>query len=164
MGWLQRLDRLIGHTVAAAQWLALPLVLLLFLQWPLRDIVRCCSREANDLGQVIFALFVAVSVTAATRAGMHLAADTLAHRYSPYTRASIKRIRRRWSSILPWVIFVAVAGASYVIPSVRGLEAFADTGNPGYFIIKASALAHGAGWSSRKPSIDIVRPLPADDV
>ena len=162
MGWLQRLDRLIGHTVAAAQWLALPLVLLLFLQWPLRDIVRCCSREANDLGQVIFALFVAVSVTAATRAGMHLAADTLAHRYSPYTRAWIKRIGTA-VSILPWVIFVAASGASYVIPSVRGLEAFADTGNPGYFIIKA-ALWFMALLVVAQAAIDILRPLPADDV
>ena len=162
MGWLQRLDRLIGHTVAAAQWLALPLVLLLFLQWPLRDIVRCCSREANDLGQVIFALFVAVSVTAATRAGMHLAADTLAHRYSPRTRAWIKRIGTA-VSILPWAIFVVVSGASYVIPSVRGLEAFADTGNPGYFIIKA-ALWFMALLIVAQAAIDILRPLPADDV
>ena len=60
MGWLQRLDRLIGHTVAAAQWLALPLVLLLFLQWPLRDVVHAYSRQANDLGQIVFALYVAV--------------------------------------------------------------------------------------------------------
>ncbi len=95
MGWLQRLDRLIGQIIAAAQWLALPLILLLFLQWPLRDIVRGYSREANDLGQIIFALFVAVSVTAATRAGTHLAADTLAQRYSPRTRHRLKRDRHR---------------------------------------------------------------------
>ena len=39
MGWLHRLDRLTGQIIAAAQWLALPLILLLFLQWPLRDLV-----------------------------------------------------------------------------------------------------------------------------
>jgi hypothetical protein len=49
---LQRLDRLVGHVIAEAQWLALPLILLLFLQWPLRDIVHCCSLQANDLGQI----------------------------------------------------------------------------------------------------------------
>ena len=95
MGWLQRLDRLIGRVIAAAQWLALPLVLLLFLQWPLRDIVRAYSREANDLGQIIFALFVAVSVTAATRAGTHLAADTLAQRYSRADAAAPAQALRR---------------------------------------------------------------------
>ena len=100
-GWLHRLDRLIGRIIAAAQWLALPLILLLFLQWPLRDIVRCCSREANDLGQIIFALFVAVSVTAATRAGTHLAADTLAHRYSARTRHRLQAIRRGAAPFCP---------------------------------------------------------------
>ena len=162
MSWLQRLDRFIGHAIAAAQWLALPLVLLLFLQWPLRDIVRCCSREANDLGQIIFALFVAVSVTAATRSGTHLCADTLAHRYPARVRAWIKRIGTA-ASVLPWAIFVIVSGASFVVPSVRGLEAFADTANPGYFIIKA-ALWLMALLVVAQAAIDILRPLPTDDL
>jgi TRAP-type mannitol/chloroaromatic compound transport system permease small subunit len=162
MDWLQRLDRLIGHTVIAVQWLALPLILLLFLQWPLRDIVRCCSREANDLGQIIFALFVAVSVTAATRAGTHLAADTLAHRYPVRTRIWIKRIGTTLS-VLPWAVFVIVSGTGFVVPSVRELEAFADTGNPGYFVIKA-ALWLMALLVIAQAAIDILRPLPADDV
>jgi len=50
MGWLYRLDRLIAAIIATAQWLALPLILLLFLQWPLRDIVHAYSSQANDLG------------------------------------------------------------------------------------------------------------------
>jgi TRAP-type mannitol/chloroaromatic compound transport system permease small subunit len=91
MALLRALDRLIGRIVAIAQWLALPLVVLLFLQWPLRDLIHCCSREANDLGQWIFAIFVAVSMTAATRAGTHLSADLLALRYSPRTRALFHR-------------------------------------------------------------------------
>lgn len=162
MGWLQRLDRLIGHTIAAAQWLALPLILLLFLQWPLRDIVRCCSREANDLGQIIFALFVAVSVTAATRAGTHLAADTLAQRYRTRTRLWIKRIGTA-ASLLPWAIFVVIAGKSFVVPSVLGLEAFDDTGNPGYFIIKA-ALWVMAILIVAQAAVDILRPSAGDDI
>ena len=90
--FMRGLDRWIGHFVVAAKWLALPLILLLFLQWPLRDLVHKFSREANDLGQVAFALFVAVSVTAATRAGTHLAADVLARRYP-------KRVRRRLNQV-----------------------------------------------------------------
>src|SRR5215468_2651279 len=88
----QRLDRLIGAVVAAAKWLALPLVVLLFLQWPLRDLLRSYSREANDLGQVIFALFVAVSVTAATRAGTHLSVDLVARHYPARTRRRLEQI------------------------------------------------------------------------
>ena len=70
---LRGLDRLIGQFVAAAKWLALPLILLLFLQWPLRDLLHKFSREANDLGQVAFALFVAVSVTVAVAVFVALA-------------------------------------------------------------------------------------------
>ena len=53
------LDRLIAGVVSLGGLLALPVVLLLFLQWPLRDLVRAYSREANDLGQWLFALYVA---------------------------------------------------------------------------------------------------------
>jgi TRAP-type mannitol/chloroaromatic compound transport system permease small subunit len=160
MGCLQRLDRSIAGIIACAQWLALPLVLLLFLQWPLRDMVRCCSRQANDLGQIIFALFVAVSVTAARRAGTHLAADTLAQRYSDRTR---RRLRQAISivGIVPWAFFVLIAGKSYVVPSVLGLEAFPDTNNPGYYIIK-SALWIMGGLMIAQALVDIFRPLPPD--
>jgi len=162
MGWLHRLDRLVGRIVAAAQWLALPLILLLFLQWPLRDLVRCCSREANDLGQIAFALFVAVSVTAATRAGTHLASDVLAYRYSPRTR---RRLRQAGAlvAILPWALFIVVAGKPFVVQSVLGLEAFPDSYNPGYFLIKA-ALWLFAILMITQALLDIVRPQPLDDV
>ena len=162
MTFLQRLDRLIGQTVAVAQWLALPLIVLLFLQWPLRDIVRVYSREANDLGQIIFALFVAVSVTAATRAGTHLAADTLAQRYSARTRHRLKRLGAALG-LLPWALFVLFASKGIVLSSVLGLESFQDTNNPGYFIIKA-ALWLMAIVVIAQSLVDVFRPLPADDV
>jgi len=132
---LQILDRLIGRVVDTFMWLALPLVLLLFLQWPLRDLVHGYSREANDLGQIMFALYVAVSVTAATRAGTHLAADTLAQRYPARIRRRIKQLGAALG-LLPWVLFVTYAGKAMVLPSLQELEAFPDTYNPGYFIIK----------------------------
>jgi TRAP-type mannitol/chloroaromatic compound transport system permease small subunit len=155
------LDRLIGRIVDAFMWLALPLVLLLFLQWPLRDIVRCCSREANDLGQIVFALLVAVSVTAATRAGTHLAADVLAQRYSPRTRLRLRRICAA-VGLIPWALFVVYASRSFVLQSALGLEAFADTANPGYFIIKL-ALWLMVLLVIAQAGLEIFRPLPADD-
>ena len=75
------LDGAVGRMLSALKWLAIPIGLLLFLQWPLREYVKAYSREANDLGQWLFALYVAAAVTAATRAGTHLAVDTLAKRY-----------------------------------------------------------------------------------
>lgn len=134
-GLLRGLDRLIGSIVAAAKWLALPLVVLLFLQWPLRDVFRVFSREANDLGQVVFAFFVAVSVTAATRARTHLAADLLARRYTSRVRQRLNRLGSAFG-LLPWALFVLIASKSTVISSLRDLEAFQDSGNPGYFLIK----------------------------
>jgi TRAP-type mannitol/chloroaromatic compound transport system permease small subunit len=132
---LRILDRLIGAIVATAKWLALPLVVALFLQWPLRDLVRLYSREANDLGQVFFALFVAVSVTAATRARTHLAADLLAQHYSARTRRYLARIGAA-IGLLPWAILVLLISRTTVVSGLQHLEAFQDSGNPGYFLIK----------------------------
>ena len=132
---LRGVDRLIGLVVAGAKWLALPLIAALFLQWPLRDIVRGWSREANDLGQIAFALFVALSVTAATRAHTHLAADLVAQRYCERTRAWLARAGAALG-LLPWAVFVLVASRTSVMTSLRVHEAFQDSGNPGYFLIK----------------------------
>ena len=155
------LDRLIGYAVAVAKWLALPLIVLLFLQWPLRDLFRGYSREANDLGQVTFALFVAVSVTAATRAGTHLAADLLVQRYSARTRRRLKQMGAA-AGLLPWALFVLVAGRTTVLSSLRGLESFQDSGNPGYFVVKL-ALWVMAALILGQSLVDIFRPLAADD-
>jgi TRAP-type mannitol/chloroaromatic compound transport system permease small subunit len=159
--FLRRLDRLLGALVAAAKWLALPLITLLFLQWPLRDLFRGYSREANDLGQIVFALFVAVSVTAATRAGTHLAADLLARRYSAATRRRLGQIGAA-AGLLPWALFVLIAGKGAVMSSLRDLESFQDSGNPGYFLIKL-ALWVMAGAIIGQSLLDIFRPRAADD-
>ena len=88
---LRFLDQFVESILAAAKWLALPVVALLFLQWPLRTIVGLYSREANDLGQWLFALYVAASITAATRAKTHLAADTRSRHYSDAARQWLAR-------------------------------------------------------------------------
>ena len=159
--FLGALDRLIGHVVAAARWLALPLIVLLFLQWPLRDLFRGYSREANDLGQVVFALFVAVSVTAATRAGTHLAVDLLAQRYSTRMRRRLKQMGSA-VGLLPWALFVLVAGKITIVSSVHDLELFQDSGNPGYFLVKV-ALWVMAALILGQSLVDIFRPHAADD-
>lgn len=155
------LDDLIGRVVTAAKWLALPLVVLLFLQWPLRDVFRVFSREANDLGQIFFAFFVAVSVTAATRAKTHLAADLLARRYSPRLRWTLHRLGSALG-LLPWAVFVLIAGKSTVMSSLRDLEAFQDSGNPGYFLVKLALWAM-AILILCQCLLDIFRPRTVDD-
>src|SRR6185369_12794364 len=66
--WLARVDRAVGAVVAGGRWLVLPIALILFVQWPLRDLVRAYSRDANDLGQWLFALYVSLAMTFAGRA------------------------------------------------------------------------------------------------
>ena len=158
---IKLLDRLASTTIATMRWLALPLVLLLFLQWPLRDLVHVFSREANDLGQIVFALFVAVSVTAATRAGTHLAADALAQRYSPRLR---RRIRQAGAllGLTPWALFILWSSRSAVLSSLSLLERFPDTANPGYFLIKL-ALWLMAGLILIQAVVEIARPLSEGD-
>jgi TRAP-type C4-dicarboxylate transport system permease small subunit len=131
-------------------------VLLLFLQWPLRELVRSYSREANDLGQWLFALDVAASVTAATRARAHLAADMLARRYRPALRAWLVRGGAALG-LVPWALLVLIAGKNLAWSSLVSLERFPDTYNPGYFIIKL-ALWLLAGLVLAQAVLDIARP------
>jgi TRAP-type mannitol/chloroaromatic compound transport system permease small subunit len=156
--FLDALDRFVGALLRAAQWLILPVVILLFLQWPLRDLVRSHSREANDLGQWLFALYVAASVTAATRARTHLAADMLARRYRPAIRALIVRCGAL-IGLMPWALLVLIAGKGIVVSSVMQLEGFPDTGNPGYFLIKV-ALWLMAALVLAQAALDVARPRP----
>ncbi|WP_414476161.1 TRAP transporter small permease subunit [Microvirga sp. M2] len=136
---LRFLDRGIGRVVSAGRWLVLPVMILLFLQWPLRDGIKAYSRQANDLGQWLFALMIAIAVTAATRARVHLAADAHARHYRPETRQRIARMGAALV-LVPWAILILVAGWPMVWASLAGLEAFPETGNPGYFLIKLAVL------------------------
>jgi TRAP-type mannitol/chloroaromatic compound transport system permease small subunit len=153
---LDVLDRRIAALLRAAQWLILPVIILLFLQWPLRDLVRSHSREANDLGQWIFALYIAASVTAATRARTHLAADMLARRYHPAVRAMLVRCGAALG-LMPWALLVLIAGKNVVVSSVVALEAFPDTNNAGYFLIKI-ALWLLAALVLAQAVLDMARP------
>src|SRR5664279_1256717 len=81
------LDRVVAGAMRAGMVLVLPLALLLFLQWPLRDLVQAYSREANDLAQCLFALYVSLAITFATRRRAHLATDVIAQRYPGRARA-----------------------------------------------------------------------------
>ena len=139
---LERCDRALGHCLAALSWLALPVVGLLFLQWPLRDGVRAFSREANDLGQVCFALFVAASIAAASRAGGHLATDVVAARYTPRRRALFGALATLAGPV-PWALFVLWTGRP-ILGSIAMLERFQDTDDPGYFLVKGALLLGAA--------------------
>ena len=128
----------LDRTTALVAWLVLPLALLLFAQWPLRDGVGAWSRQANDVAQWIFAIYVAFALRAATRAKAHMATSIGAEGSRPRWREAIDRCGEA-VLVLPWAIFVLASGAAPTWRSVVGLEAFSDTFNPLYFVIRLSA-------------------------
>lgn len=153
---LKTLDHAVGWLIEAGRWLVLPVALILFLQWPLRDVVRAYSREANDLGQWIFALYVSLAMTFATRERTHLAVDAIAHGYSERLRGLIAR----WGGfvcVAPWAAFMIWTIGPTVQRSVMALEKFPDTNNAGYFLIKVAALLL-AVLALMQAIIDLLRP------
>jgi TRAP-type mannitol/chloroaromatic compound transport system permease small subunit len=115
--------------------LALPVTALLFLQWPLRDLVGAGSTQANDLAQWLFALYVAVAMCHAQRRGMHLVArPDLALQGSP----RVQRWRRSGAAIclLPWSVYLAFSSSPLLWHALQSAERFPETLNPGYFLIK----------------------------
>ena len=139
MSWLDGVDRAVGRIVEAGRWLVLPVALILFLQWPLRDFVQHGSREANDAGQWIFALYVSLAMTFATRERAHLAVDAIAHDYPAAARGTISR----WGGfacVAPWAAFMIWTIGPTAWRSALMLEKFSETLNPGYFLIKVAAL------------------------
>ena len=133
--------------VSCASVLALPLAFLLWAQWPLRDLVQAHARLANDLGQIVFAVYAAVAVTAATLAGTHLAAhgNTTDTTHGPRWKA--------WATLLcvaPWAAFLLWVGVPQAWTSLVQWEKFAETFTPGYFLLRWALvlLAALALWQS----------------
>jgi TRAP-type C4-dicarboxylate transport system permease small subunit len=146
---LRAVDAALDRATRWGAMLVLPLALLLCAQWPLRDGIGAGSRQANDLAQWIFALYVAFALRHATRVRGHLATEAFAARYPPARRRAIGR----WGTalcVLPWSLFLLATSSRPAWQSLRGLEAFPDTLNPGYFIIKCSVwlLAALAAWQA----------------
>ena len=120
--------------IAAASALVLPLALLLFAQWPLRDLVQAWSRQANDAAQILFALYAAVAITAASVSKSHLA---LAKRAQEATKLIASW--RAWALLLcvgPWALFLLWTAVPQMLASVAALESFSEGLTPGYFILR----------------------------
>jgi TRAP-type mannitol/chloroaromatic compound transport system permease small subunit len=154
---IELVDGAVARLLAAARWLALPLALLLFAQWPLRELFHAGSRQANDLGQCVFALYIALAITDATRRGSHLAPRPLAPHWAQRWRTPL-RVAGIVLGLLPWSLFVLASSRAQVWQSVRQLESFGDTFNPGYFVVKLALWAL-AGAVAVQAMLDLARLL-----
>jgi hypothetical protein len=139
----------------AAGALVLPLTVLLFAQWPLRDLVQAGSRTANDAAQIVFAIYMAVAVTAASASGMHLAAH---HRPDEHAQPAGWRAWAVFVCTAPWAVYVMWTSAGSIWQSVMQLERFGETLTPGYFLIRAAVwllaalvLVQGVASVARRP-------------
>ena len=116
--------------------LVLPLAFLLFAQWPLRDLVQAYSRQTNDVAQILFALYVAVAITAASQSNAHL---TASHQTESTGNAPPWKRYALLLCIAPWAFLILWTSAAQMWESILNLERFSETGNPGFFVIKLAA-------------------------
>ncbi|MFY3386567.1 TRAP transporter small permease subunit [Paracidovorax sp. MALMAid1276] len=134
-----RLERWLDRLTGLFMPVALAIVVLLFMQWPLRDGIGAGSSKANDLAQALFALYVAVALRHAARRDAHLVSrPDLTHAGGRWLR-TLRSVGAPLA-VLPWAVFVCWQGTPMVLRSVRGLESFPETANPGYFVVKAALL------------------------
>jgi TRAP-type mannitol/chloroaromatic compound transport system permease small subunit len=118
-----------------ASWLCLPVILLLFLQLPLRDIVHGGNNTDNDFGQIIFANFFMVGIPFAMRHDAHVRVDILHQHFSKRAQAIIE-LAGTLLFTLPWLALLAWYSLPIVLNSLAQTEKFAETYTPGYFILK----------------------------
>lgn len=141
--------------IAVASLLVLPLALLLFAQWPLRDWVQAFSRQANDVAQILFAVYGAVAITAASVSKSHLALARTAH-----TATKTIATWRNWAllaCVAPWALLLLWTAVPQMLASIAAREIFSEGLTPGYFVLRIAlvllallVLAHALAqvWSN----------------
>jgi TRAP-type mannitol/chloroaromatic compound transport system permease small subunit len=129
------LGKLVDHVGRWSAWLCLPLIVLLFLQLPLREIVHAGNNTDNDFGQVIFAAFFMLGIPFAMRHDAHVRVDIFYQRLTTRQRAAIDLIGTVLF-LLPWLALVGWYSLPIVLNSLFEMEKFAETYTRGYFILK----------------------------
>jgi TRAP-type mannitol/chloroaromatic compound transport system permease small subunit len=122
-----------------ASWLCLPVILLLFLQLPLREIAQGGNNTDNDFGQIIFANFLMIGIPFAMRHDAHVRVDIFHRHFSTRALAMIE-LAGTVMFTLPWLALVAWYSLPIVLNSLAQTEKFAETYTPGYFILKLGLL------------------------
>jgi TRAP-type mannitol/chloroaromatic compound transport system permease small subunit len=133
------LSAIVGFVGRSASWLCLPLILLLFLQLPLRDVVHGGNNTDNDFGQIIFANFFMLGIPFAMHHDAHVRVD-LFHRHFGARWRAIIELAGTTLFTLPWLALLGWYALPIVLNSLRQTEKFAETYTPGYFILKLGLL------------------------
>jgi TRAP-type mannitol/chloroaromatic compound transport system permease small subunit len=122
----------IGRTVA---WLVLFVILALFAQWPLRELVGGGHILANDFGQIAHAAVFSIGIAYALRWDGHVRLDLFYQRMSTRGRAWVDLVGTL-CIVMPWAGIVLWFGWQTTLRSVAVFEKFPDTWSPGYWLFK----------------------------
>ena len=140
IGWI---EALVDRTGQLAAWLILPVVGLLFLQIPMRELAHFGHNEVNDLGQLCHACVFMLGCAYAMRWDAHVRVDIFYGRMGARGKALVNLLGTLLL-LMPWLAIVARESLPVVVRSWRAHEAFAETYTPGYFLLKAQLLAFAA--------------------
>jgi TRAP-type mannitol/chloroaromatic compound transport system permease small subunit len=156
---LDALDRLANAIEAVVDrigrvtaWLVLAVVFLLFVQNPLREYVGRGQFFANDMGQLSHAAIFMIGVAYAWRWDRQVRMDLFYRSMGPRTKAVVNLLGTVFL-LLPWLGLVTWDAVPTVIDSARIVEAFPESGSPGYFLMKSLLLAFAATMSLQATAV-----------
>lgn len=116
-------------------WLVILVILLLFGQLPLREVVGGGHILANDFGQIVHAAVFMFGLSFALRWDRHVRMDVFYRRWSARAKAVVN-LAGALLFVLPWSALMVWYGAPLMLSSVVVAEKFPDTWSPGYFMFK----------------------------
>lgn len=122
----------IGRAMA---WLVLAVIVLLFVQLPLREVFGGGHILANDFGQLTHAAVFMFGLSYALRWDRHVRMDVFYRGMGERARAMVN-LAGAVLFLLPWCALMTWFGWDYAVRSARALETFPDTWSPGYFLFK----------------------------
>jgi TRAP-type mannitol/chloroaromatic compound transport system permease small subunit len=142
--WFSRIaDGIVDAIGRAAAWLVVFVILALFAQWPLRELVGGGHILANDFGQIAHAAVFAIGVAYALRWDGHVRLDLIYQRLSARGRAWVD-LAGTLLIVIPWAGMVLWFSWQTTLRSVAGFEQFPETWSPGYWLFKVLLIVFAA--------------------
>lgn len=136
------LDRVVLRVSESFSWLVLGVVVALFAQWPVRDLLVGTGLVRgrpqvylNDYGQLMHATVFLVGMAYSLVMDRHVRFDIVRSRFAPRASALIELLGHVLV-VLPWAGLLAYFGWDVVSRSVLTGETFPDTGSPGYPLMR----------------------------
>lgn len=137
LGLAAVLERSMIRVCEVVAWLALAVVLTLFGQLPVRELIHRGHLALNDFGQLFHATVFLVGIPYALLTDAHVRLDLFHRNFSPRTRALVE-VFGTALFVVPWVALLALHGEGHVLRSVSLRETFPETLTPGYFLMRVS--------------------------